>query len=214
MITKSAIVFAGRGILIGAMVPSLLFASPLHPQPSKLALATPLPTVRTSISAKKGVVAQKKSTQTTTSKQKVKKPVTFSESHTASALTSHQQQRKILRVWGVEKLAAPREFTRHARSSHILPLGTFTLRAYTRLRSQPANQKTATGTLPEVGRTVAVDPRIIPLGTKIYIPGLGERIAEDVGRRVKGKRLDVFLPTVSHCREFGVQSREILAFIE
>ena len=89
------------------------------------------------------------------------------------------------------------------------------MRAYTHLRPRAAAPtKTATGTAPEPGRTVAVDPRIIPLGTRIYIPGLGERIAEDVGGRIKGKRLDIFLPTVQHCRHFGVQTREVMALIE
>src|SRR5262249_38495197 len=105
--------------------------------------------------------------------------------------------------------------THHTPTAEVLPLGTFTMRAYTHPRPRvAASTKTASGTAPEPGRTVAVDPRIIPLGTRIYIPGLGERIAEDIGRRIKGKQLDIFLPTVQHCRHFGVQTREVMALIE
>jgi 3D (Asp-Asp-Asp) domain-containing protein len=50
-----------------------------------------------------------------------------------------------------------------------------------------------------------VDPKVIPLGSKIYIEGLGERIAEDVGGGVKGHHIDVYLGTVPQARHFGVQ---------
>ncbi|HEV8717336.1 MAG TPA: hypothetical protein VGX03_31510, partial [Candidatus Binatia bacterium] len=54
-------------------------------------------------------------------------------------------------------------------------LGTFAVRAYTHpRRPNGALSKTASGTLPTAGRTVAVDPRVIPLGSKIHIAGVGE----------------------------------------
>jgi 3D (Asp-Asp-Asp) domain-containing protein len=56
---------------------------------------------------------------------------------------------------------------------------------------------------------VAVDPRVIPLGTKIHIEGVGERIAEDTGGKVKGRILDLFLPSVQACRQFGLQYQEV-----
>jgi 3D (Asp-Asp-Asp) domain-containing protein len=95
------------------------------------------------------------------------------------------------------------------------PLGSFTLRAYTHFPSpEKALSRTSTGTIPEPGRTIAVDPRVIPLGAKIYIEGLGERIAEDSGAKIKGKQIDVFLPSRDHCRRFGVQSRDVMVMIE
>lgn len=87
------------------------------------------------------------------------------------------------------------------------PLGEFTMRAYTRTAS--IRGKTASGTVPTSGRTIAVDPRVIPLGTVIEIEGIGKRIAEDTGGHVKGKKLDVFLPTVQACLQFGVRSRKV-----
>ena len=94
-------------------------------------------------------------------------------------------------------------------------LGTFTVRAYTQYqRPGTGRRKTATGTVPMVGRTVAVDPHVIPLGSKLHIEGVGERIAEDSGGSIKGKKLDLFLPSVEHCRRFGVRLRDVQVIAE
>jgi len=50
-----------------------------------------------------------------------------------------------------------------------------------------------------------VDPKVIPLGSHIYIDGIGERIAEDIGGGVKGQHIDVYLPSLPQARRFGVQ---------
>ncbi len=50
---------------------------------------------------------------------------------------------------------------------------------------------------------VAVDPRVIPLGTRIFIEGIGTRVAADTGANIKGRRLDIWHPSSSYCREFG-----------
>ncbi|MBR5632434.1 MAG: hypothetical protein IKW68_00505 [Clostridia bacterium] len=49
---------------------------------------------------------------------------------------------------------------------------------------------TASG-LPADENVVAVDPRVIPLGTKIYIPGVGYRTAADTGSAIKGNIIDI-----------------------
>jgi 3D (Asp-Asp-Asp) domain-containing protein len=85
------------------------------------------------------------------------------------------------------------------------PLGRFKLTAYSGPQLGQAEPITATGTAARAGRTVAVDPKIIPLGSKIYIEGLGERIAEDVGGGITGQHIDVYLGTVPQARHFGVQ---------
>lgn len=68
---------------------------------------------------------------------------------------------------------------------------------------------TATGTRakrnPNGYSTIAVDPRVIPLGTKVYVEGYGLAIAEDVGGAIKGNRIDVFVNTVSQANTWGVR---------
>lgn len=92
-------------------------------------------------------------------------------------------------------------------SSRRRHLGTFALSAYTQYHSPP--RRTASGTLPTDGRTVAVDPAVIPLGTKLHIEGVGVRIAEDTGRKIKGKKLDLFLSSLAACTRFGVRSLQV-----
>jgi 3D (Asp-Asp-Asp) domain-containing protein len=55
---------------------------------------------------------------------------------------------------------------------------------------------------------------VIPLGSKIHIAGVGERIAEDTGGKIRGKRLDLFLPSVKECRQFGVQTQEVRLLVD
>lgn len=62
--------------------------------------------------------------------------------------------------------------------------------------------RTATGTWPSRG-TVAVDPRVIPLGTELYIDGYGPGTATDTGGAIKGNRIDLYMDTEAECGEFG-----------
>jgi len=63
---------------------------------------------------------------------------------------------------------------------------------------------TARGTRTQLG-TVAVDPRVIPMGSKIYIPGYGWGRAVDTGGAIQGRKIDVWLPTLSQCLQWGVR---------
>lgn len=49
----------------------------------------------------------------------------------------------------------------------------------------------------------AVDPRVIPLGTRLFIPGYGFAVACDVGGAIRGKRIDLFMDEVRTARGFG-----------
>jgi 3D (Asp-Asp-Asp) domain-containing protein len=61
---------------------------------------------------------------------------------------------------------------------------------------------TASG-LPTGPGVVAVDPTVIPLGTRMYIPGYGPGIAADTGTAIKGLRIDLWFPTLQQTYEWG-----------
>lgn len=68
---------------------------------------------------------------------------------------------------------------------------------------------TATGTTPKWG-TIAVDPSVIPYGTKVYIPKFDMVFtAEDCGGAIKGNKIDIFMNSESECTTFGRQNIEI-----
>lgn len=76
-------------------------------------------------------------------------------------------------------------------------LGTFELTAYY------CGTRTSTGTVPTAGRTIAVDPKVIPYGTIVEIEGYGTYIAEDCGGAVKGNIIDIYIPGRENCIQFG-----------
>ena len=68
---------------------------------------------------------------------------------------------------------------------------------------------TATGTKPKWG-TIAVDPDVIPYGTRVYIPRFGKTfIAEDCGGGIKGNKIDIFMNSDSQCNSWGVRNISI-----
>lgn len=69
----------------------------------------------------------------------------------------------------------------------------------------PAYGVTASGKYVKDHHTIAVDPRVIPMGTKVYIEGLGIRVAEDTGGAIKGNRIDVYMSDLSAAIQFGVK---------
>ena len=72
---------------------------------------------------------------------------------------------------------------------------------------------TATGTVPTVGRTIAVDPSVIPYGSEVIING-HTYIAEDCGGAIKGKnRIDILFETHTEARRFGIQYAEAFMVI-
>jgi len=61
---------------------------------------------------------------------------------------------------------------------------------------------TATGILAQEG-VVAVDPHVIPLGTKLFVPGYGIALAADTGGAIIGNRIDLCMDSYSRAMEFG-----------
>jgi 3D (Asp-Asp-Asp) domain-containing protein len=86
---------------------------------------------------------------------------------------------------------------------------------YKRIDAAPFIEMTATAYSPEEGFAVtatgkrarkgivAVDPRVIPLGTRLYVEGYGEAVAEDTGGAIKGRRIDLCFETLREARSFG-----------
>ncbi|MBE0446865.1 MAG: DUF348 domain-containing protein [Actinobacteria bacterium] len=74
--------------------------------------------------------------------------------------------------------------------------------AYSPNSGPGVGSRTATGMRAQKG-VVAVDPRVIPLGTRLYIEGYGDAIAADVGTSVKGNRIDLCYNTPEECFRFG-----------
>ncbi|MBR0289241.1 MAG: peptidoglycan-binding protein [Selenomonadaceae bacterium] len=67
---------------------------------------------------------------------------------------------------------------------------------------------TALGTVCQRG-VIATDPNIIPLGTRVFIPGYGYAVAEDTGGAIVGHKIDVAFDTIAECYEFGRQFIDI-----
>lgn len=61
---------------------------------------------------------------------------------------------------------------------------------------------TATGARARRG-VIAVDPRVIPLGTRVYVPGYGYAVARDTGGAIKGNRIDLCFDTVAETHRWG-----------
>ena len=76
------------------------------------------------------------------------------------------------------------------------------------------HSNTATGRTPvrnEGGlSTIAVDPSVIPLGSKVYVEGYGYAIAADTGGAIKGNKIDIYLNSSNECNNWGRQSVNVL----
>ena len=88
------------------------------------------------------------------------------------------------------------------------------------LAENGGNTKTAYGLTPQYG-IVAVDPNVIPLGTKLYIESsdggkswvYGYCIAGDTGGAIKGNRIDVYFDNHAEALNFGVQHKEVFKVV-
>ena len=58
-------------------------------------------------------------------------------------------------------------------------------------------------------KIIAVDPSVIPLGTKVYVEGYGYAVAADTGTRIKGNKIDVFFASQSDAYRWGQRTVKI-----
>jgi len=70
-----------------------------------------------------------------------------------------------------------------------------------------AKGETADGDLTKYRQTVAADPNVIPLGSRVQIEGAGRwsgiYTVTDTGRKVQGNSIDIFIPNAAAAKEFG-----------
>lgn len=77
-------------------------------------------------------------------------------------------------------------------------MGEFTFTHYA-----PTGNRTATQSIPRTDKTIAVDPRVIPLHSIVYIEGLGYYVAEDTGSAIKGNKIDIFVGSKDEAIKLG-----------
>ena len=88
-----------------------------------------------------------------------------------------------------------------------LYMGKFTTTGYCKCEKccgQWTDCPTFTGTTPTAGRTIAVDPSVIPLGSTVLVDGK-EYIAEDTGSAIKGNKIDIYFQTHQQAVEYAKQ---------
>ena len=71
--------------------------------------------------------------------------------------------------------------------------------------------KTASGLPVGVG-VIAVDPSVIPLGTRVFVPGYGPAVAADVGTAIKGNIIDLWMPSTAQARAWGRRTVTITVY--
>lgn len=163
----------------------------------ELAYTTPAPKATTSTTA----------TTTTAQSTKAAAPVIA-----ASASTDRLQQlisgEIVTRtVEKLDALAADAQITQNFKN-----LGSFRLSFYCSCEKCCGAQSTGltkSGTTVTEGRTIAVDPKVIPLGSRVYIDGYGVFIAEDVGSAIKENKIDIAVGNHEQALKLGIDEATV-----
>lgn len=162
----------------------------------ELAYTTPAPKATTSTTA-----------TTTAQSTKAAAPVIA-----ASASTDRLQQlisgEIVTRtVEKLDALAADTQITQNFKN-----LGSFRLSFYCTCEKccgAYATGLTKSGTTVTEGRTIAVDPKVIPLGSRVYIDGYGVFIAEDVGSAIKENKIDIAVSNHEQALKLGIDEATV-----
>ena len=107
-----------------------------------------------------------------------------------------------------ETAKAPVKAQAPSKSQTANVVKTLTMQATGYSTAQPSlGRYTANGTdLLKNPRVIAVDPNVIPLGSRVSIEGYGTYTAADTGGDIKGNRIDIHFETVQQCYSFGRRS--------
>ena len=186
-----------RGAAALALCASLSLSTALaYNGDPELAYTTPAPKATTSTTA-----------TTTAQSTKAAAPVIA-----ASASTDRLQQlisgEIVTRtVEKLDALAADAQITQNFKN-----LGSFRLSFYCTCEKccgAYATGLTKSGTTVTEGRTIAVDPKVIPLGSRVYIDGYGVFIAEDVGSAIKENKIDIAVGNHEQALKLGIDEATI-----
>lgn len=107
----------------------------------------------------------------------------------------------------LDALAADTQITQNFKN-----LGSFRLSFYCTCEKccgAYATGLTKSGTTVTEGRTIAVDPKVIPLGSRVYIDGYGVFIAEDVGSAIKENKIDIAVGNHEQALKLGIDEATV-----
>ena len=105
------------------------------------------------------------------------------------------------------------DFVNDTEQGQLVSLGDFVVTAYCPCAEccDKEDGITATGTEAMQGRTIAVDPDVIPYGTEVFING-HSFIAEDCGGLIEGNKIDISFNSHDDALKWGVQEFEVYAY--
>lgn len=114
-----------------------------------------------------------------------------------------------------EEIEEPINVKKEYAEDELKSLGFYKLTAYCPCEKccGKSNGITATGAVATPDHTIAVDPMVIPYGTKVLINGQ-EYVAEDCGGSVKGNVIDIFFTTHEEAINFGISEAEVFMIME
>lgn len=148
----------------------------------------------------------------------------------AEPQTQQTEQRISPEVFPTETAAEPAPGERQPEAEPLpeppqpVSLGDFIVTAYCacekccgKSEDDPWYGITATGTRATEGRTIAVDPAVIALGSVVYFQGMDGLetgfIAEDTGGAIRGDRIDLYFDSHADALKWGVREREVFAMV-
>lgn len=125
------------------------------------------------------------------------------DEHNQTVVTLTQEYNAAVKA---EKQKAAEE----AKNSKGTYLGTFRISRYCSCSiCNGGYSGTAIGTSVTAGRTIAVDPSVIPLGSRVYIEGIGWRVAEDTGGAIRGQKIDLAVSNHSQAYAEGISYAKV-----
>ena len=173
---------------------------------SFLALATEGEAVQT---AKTKIAAKEKAEKEAAEKAAAEKAAAEKAAKEQAAREAQAAAEKEAAEQAAAEAAAQATAQATAQAAMTQPVGQTFIMESTAYSSDPADALGG-GTVTATGQNlltnpmaVAVDPNVIPLGTRLYVEGYGEAIASDTGGAIKGNIVDVHFSTYEQCIQWG-----------